>query len=126
MACGYGFFEDAVAPAGLRIVFLVVIVYGHVGVEIGLDICDFRIVDVVLIDLFGDDVETDIVFLLEHDLHLVKNELKFLSFVHRSVGLHLNLLQNHGCLHYVVIIFLAFHDQHNASGVFHLHWRIGT
>ena len=82
MASRYGFFKDSVAPAGLRIVFLVVVVDSHVRVEIGLDISDFRIVDVILIDLFGDDVESNVIFLLEHDLHLVKNELKFLSFVH--------------------------------------------
>ena len=71
VASRYGFFKDSVAPAGLRIVFLVVVVDSHVRVEIGLDISDFRIVDVILIDLFGDNVESNVIFLLEHDLHLV-------------------------------------------------------
>ena len=121
MTCRNSFIKNSVASASLRIVFLVVVVDSHIGVEIGLEISDLRIVDVVLIDLFGDDVESNVIFLLEHNLHLVKNEFQLLSFVHRSIGFHLNFLQNHGCIHDIVIIFLSFHDQHHASCVFHLH-----
>ena len=87
-----GLVENAVAPAGLGVLFLLVEVDGHVGVEHGLDVCDFGVVDVVLVDLFGNDVESHVVLLLKHDLHLVENELQLLSLVHRPVGLDLHLL----------------------------------
>lgn len=65
---------------------------GHVG-EVGdFEICDLIVVDVVLVDLLGDDVETHVVLLLQHDLHLVQDELQLLTLIHRSIGLHLHLL----------------------------------
>ena len=74
--------EDAVAPAGLSVVLLLVEVAGHVGVEVGLQVSELRIIDVILVDLLGDDVEANAVLLLEHDLHLVENEFQLFSLVH--------------------------------------------
>ena len=97
-----------------------VVVDSHVGVEESLEVGDLGVIDVIFIYFFGDDVEPDVIFFLEHDLHLVKDELQFLTFVHRSVGFHLHFLQNVGSFQNVIIIFFALHDQHYASCVFHL------
>ncbi len=123
---GEGGVEDAVAPADLGVVVDVVVVGSHVGVEVDLDICNFWVVDVVLVDLFGDDEETHIVLLLEHDLHLVHDELQLLSLIHRPVGLHLHFLQNRSRLHNVVVVLFPPHDQHYAPSVLHLHTPTST
>ena len=93
---------------------------GHVCVVGDFEVCDLIVVDVIFIDLFGDDEEPDVVLLLDHDLHLVQNELQFLALVHRTVGLHLHLLQNGGGLQDVVFILFGLDDHENAPCVFHL------
>lgn len=40
---------------------LVVVVSGHVGIEGDLEIDDFRLVDVIFVDLFGNNVESYII-----------------------------------------------------------------
>lgn len=47
-----GLVQDAIASASLRIFFGMIVVDGHEGVELYLDVCNFRIVDVVLVNLF--------------------------------------------------------------------------
>ncbi len=112
--------EDAVGASGVGVVVLVVVVGGHVGVEGDLEVDDVGVVDVVLVDLLGDDEEAHVVLLLEHDAHLVQDELQLLSLVHRPVRLHLHLLQDLCCLQDVVLVLLALHDQHHAACVLHL------
>ena len=118
--------EDAVDAAGLGVVVLLVVVAGHVGVESDLEVHDVGVVDVVLVDLLGDDEEPHVVLLLEHDPHLVEDELQFLPFVHRAVGLHLHLLQDLRRLHNIVFVLLALDDEHDAAGVLDLGGGSGT
>lgn len=112
--------DDPVAPAGVGIPILVVEVDGHVGVVGDLEIGNLVIVDIVLVDLLGNDEEAHVIRPLQHDLHLVQDELQFLTLVHRPVGLHLHLLQDTGRLADVVLVLLALHDHQHASRVFHL------
>jgi len=108
------------------VVLLMVIVAGHVSVEGDLEVDNVGLIDVVLVDFFGDDEEAYVVALLEHDAHLVEDELQLLAFVHGAVGLHLHFLQDLGCLHDVVLIFLALDDEHHAAGVLDLGVGRGT
>ena len=82
MPSSYGLIKDAIAPACLRIVLLLVEIASHVSIEISLQVSNLRVIDIVFIDLLGDNVETNVIFFLKHDLHLVKDKLEFLSFVH--------------------------------------------
>lgn len=93
---------------------------GHVGVVGDFEVCDLIVVDVIFVDLFGDDEEPHVVLLLEHDLHLVQDELQFLALVHRAVGLHLHLLQDAGGLQDVVLVLFGLDNHEDASRVFHL------
>jgi hypothetical protein len=88
----------------------VIVVDGQVGVVVDFNISDLVVVYVIFVDLFADDVQTDMVVLFQHDLHLVHDKLKLLSSVHRPISLNLNLLQDVGCLHQVILIFLALYD----------------
>lgn len=67
--------QYSVGSAALSNPILIVEVDGHVCKICDLEVCNLIIIDIVFIDLLGDDEETNEVFLLEHDLHLVKNEL---------------------------------------------------
>ena len=62
---------DSVAPGGLVVVILMIVVDGQVRVVVDFDIGDGVVVEVVLVDLLTDDVEAHVVALLDHDLHLV-------------------------------------------------------
>lgn len=115
--------DDPIAPAGIGIPILMVEIDGHVGIVGDLEIGNLIIVDIVLVDLLGNDEETHVILLLQHDLHLVHDELQFLTLVHRSVGLHLHLLQDTRRLSNVVLVLLALDDHQNASRVFHLRLR---
>lgn len=44
---------------------------GHEGIEVNFEVCDFRVVDVVFIDFFRNDEEPNIIFFLQHNLHLI-------------------------------------------------------
>lgn len=74
--------QYAIAATGLWVILIIVVVDGHVCIEVDFEVCDFWVIDVILIDFFGDDEEPDVIFLLEHDLHLIKDELQLLSLVH--------------------------------------------
>lgn len=67
--------QNSVASAALSNPILIVEVDGHVCKIRDLEVCNLIIIDIVFIDLLGDDEETNEVFLLEHDLHLVEDEL---------------------------------------------------
>lgn len=92
---------------------------GHVCIEGDLEVSNFIVVDVVFIDLFGNDEESHIILLLQHDLHLVKNELKLFTLIHGSIGLHLHLLQNACCLQNIIFVLFVLHNHQHTSCVFH-------
>lgn len=114
--------DDFIAPGGFLIYSHMIVVDGQIGVIRDFNISDFVVVDVLLVDLLADDVQSDIIFLLYHDFHLVENELKFLSLVHRPVRLDLHFLQDVGCLHDIVLVLLALHDHQHTSCVLHLRY----
>lgn len=74
--------NDSIASGAFGIVVHVIVVDGQIRVVSDLNVGDFVVVDVLLVDLLADDVQSDVIFLLDHDLHLVQNELEFLSSVH--------------------------------------------
>lgn len=121
-----GFVENAIASADLRIVFVVIVVDGHVGIEVDLEVCDFWIVDVVLIDFFGNDEESHVIFFLQHYFHLIQDELQLLPLVHGTVCFDLHFLQNGGSFHDVVVVFFPLHDHHDAASVLDLNIVAGT
>jgi hypothetical protein len=96
-----------------------IVVDGHVRVIANLEVSYLLVVDVILVDLLGNDEEPHIVLLLQHDLHLVQDELQLLPAVHRTVGLHLHFLQDARRLQDVAAL-LPFHDQQHAPCVLHL------
>ena len=53
--------ENAVGSASLGVLILMVVVDRHIGIEGDLEVNYLGLVDIVLIDLFGDNVESDIV-----------------------------------------------------------------
>ena len=75
-----------------------VIVHGQVGIIIDFNIGNLVVIDIVLVDFFTDYEESHVVALFDHYFHLVKDEFKLLSSVHRAVGFDLDLLKDIGCL----------------------------
>ena len=53
--------ENAVGSASLGVLILMVVVDRHIGIEGDLEVNYIGLVDIILIDLFGDNVESDIV-----------------------------------------------------------------
>ena len=50
---------------------LMIVIDCQVCIIVDLDIGNLVIIEIVLVDFLGDDVQTDIVLLFYHDLHLV-------------------------------------------------------
>ena len=80
------------------------------------------IVDIILVDLLGDDEESNEILLFYHYLHLIENKLELLSLVHRTIGLNLNFLKNICSLQDIVIILLVLNNHQYASSIFNLHY----
>lgn len=54
----------------------------EVGVKSDLNIGDLVVVQVLLVDFFADDEQTNKILFLDHDLHLVEDKLQLLASVH--------------------------------------------
>jgi len=69
------------------------------------------------IDLLTDDKESNIILFLNHNLHLIKNELQLLPFVHTPVSLHLHLLHNLSRLINVVGWFIKLNHHQTTARI---------
>lgn len=84
--------DSSIAFARLQKIMLVVVVDCHIRIIGNFYICNLVITQILLIDLFADDVQSHIIFLLYHDLHLVQDKFKFFPSIHWSVSFHLHFL----------------------------------
>lgn len=119
-----GYFQcvvnNFVTSCSLFVVAFMIVINGEIWVISDFDISDFVIVDVLFIDLFANDEQSHVIFLFQHNFHLIQNKLKFFSSVHWSISLYLNLLQNVSCLHDIILVFFAFNNHQDASGILYL------
>lgn len=120
----FGGFEslpnEFVAACALSEVLLLNLIHQHIRVEQDFNVCNFIIVDVILVDLFGNDEQPHEIFLLDHDFHLIEDKFKLFSLIHGSICLDLDFLQNLGCLKDIIVALLAFHNEQNASSILNL------
>lgn len=114
-------FEDLeVAISGLQVLVFLSVIDDEVAIVDDFEIGHLGFLDVLRLDFFGYDEEANEVFLLDHDLHLVKDEFKLFAFIHGPVCFNLHLLEDSCGLGHSVVVLLMLSEHQDAAGVFHL------
>ena len=70
------------------------VIKNEVAVVKNLEVKNFVILKVLLLYFLGDNNQSGIVELFDHDPHLVEYELQLFALIHGSVGFNLNLLKD--------------------------------
>jgi len=79
----------------------------------------FELTNSFLVDFLANDVQPNIVFLFDHDTHLVEYKLQLFPLIHGTISFNLDFLHDPSSFIDIVFILHQLHTHQTASGIFH-------